>query len=286
MDEHSDAHAGSAKKLTVAYQGEMGAYSEGAAVEALGEAIEPSPCESFERVFDCLQSGDADRAVVPIENSLAGSIHRNYDLMLRHDFHIVAEHIYRVRHNLLALPGTDLDDIDEVISHPQALSQCEHYLRDLGVSVRATYDTAGSAKLVREQHLEHTAAIASERAAEVYDLDVLAAGIEDDPENYTRFLVLARQPQPPAPGVPAKTSIVFSLKDQPSVLFKALSVFALRDIDLTKLESRPLRGQRFKYLFYLDFIGSVDEERAQNALRHLEEISPMLRVLGSYGRHS
>lgn len=275
----------SSSSLEVAYQGEIGAYSEGAAVEALSDAITPVPCESFEAVFEALGDGRAERAVLPIENSLAGSIHRNYDLMLRHDFHIVGEHIFRVRHNLLALPGQSIDDIDEVWSHPQALSQCEHYLRDLGVKSQATYDTAGSAKLVRRQNLARTAAIASQRAADAYELEILAEGIEDDPENYTRFLILASQPQTPDEGAKAKTSIVFSLKDQPSVLFKALSVFALRDIDLTKLESRPLRGQRFRYLFYLDFAGSVEEEHAQNALRHLEEIAPMLRVLGSYRRH-
>jgi prephenate dehydratase len=284
MAKHSSRQASDEKILRTAYQGEMGAYSEGAAIEALGDDIEPVPCESFEQVFETLETGRAERAVLPIENSLAGSIHRNYDLMLRHDFHIVAEHIFRVRHNLLALPGVTIDQIDEVLSHPQALSQCEHYLRKLGVKVRASYDTAGSAKMVRQDRLEHTAAIASRRAAEVYDLDMLAESIEDDPENYTRFLILARQPADNLrpEDAPMKTSIVFSLDDQPSVLFKALSVFALRDIDLTKLESRPLRTRRFKYLFYLDFVGSVDEERAQNALRHLEEIAPMLRVLGSY----
>lgn len=271
--------------LRVAYQGEPGAYSESAAIEALGEDIEPVGCESFDQVFEALRDGEVDRAALPIENSLAGSIHRNYDLMLRHDLHIVGEHVFRVRHNLLALPGVGLAQVDEVLSHPQALSQCEHYLAELGVTSRTTYDTAGSAKLVRQQNLQHAAAIASRRAAQVYDLDILAEGIEDDPENFTRFLLLAREASPPASDVAAKTSIVFSLNDEPSVLFKALSVFALRDIDLTKLESRPLRGRRWKYLFYLDFLGNADEERAQNALRHLEEIAPLLRVLGSYPEH-
>lgn len=269
----------------VAYQGEAGAYSEAAAVGALGSQIEPAPCESFEDVFEALKSGAVDRAVLPIENSLAGSIHRNYDLMLRNDFHIVAEYGLRVRHHLMGLPDQPLEAIDEVLSHPQALSQCEYYLRELEVQWRTTYDTAGSAKLVRQQQLRGVAAIASRRAAEVYDLEVIAEGIEDDSENFTRFLVLAQSPQTPPADQPAKTSIVFSLHDQPSALFKALSVFALRDIDLTKLESRPLRGKRWRYLFYLDFVGNVTEERSQNALRHLREIAPMLRVLGSYPRH-
>lgn len=278
----------------VAFQGEAGAYSEGAAFAALGEGIDTLACSSFDRVFEALADGRADRAVLPIENSLAGSIHRNYDLLLRHEaVHITGELAFRVRHHLLALPGTRLDEVTEVISHPQALSQCERYLDGLGVIRRATYDTAGSAKAVREGELTGTAAIASRRAADVYDLEVLAEGIEDDPENYTRFLVVATEPTapPPGDGHGAKTSIVFALRDEPSVLFKALSVFALRDIDLTKIESRPLPpghtidGQRWTYLFYLDFAESTAADRAQNALRHLGEIATYLRVLGSYPRN-
>ena len=269
----------------VAYQGEAGAFSEAAAIAALGDEIQPVPCESFEDVFEALEEERVDRAVLPFENSLAGSIHRNYDLILRHDFHIVGEYGLRVRHHLMGLAGQSIGDIEEVLSHPQALSQCEYYLRDLDVRRRTTYDTAGSAKIVRQKKLCGVAAIASRRAAEVYDLEIFAEGIEDDAENYTRFLILGRSEETPNSQVASKTSIVFSLHDEPSILFKALSVFALRDIDLTKLESRPLRGRRWRYLFYLDFAGNVTEERSQNALRHLREIAPMLRVLGSYRRH-
>nr|WP_290666080.1 prephenate dehydratase [Ardenticatena sp.] len=273
--------------MRVAFQGERGAYSEGASMQYFGQqekTVEPVPCSSFEAAFEALEQGRVDRAVLPIENSLAGSIHRNYDLLLRHiNVHIVGEINYRVRHNLLALPGVRMEDVRRVLSHPQALAQCEGFLTRMHFAREATYDTAGSAKRLREENLRDAAAIASMRAAEVYDLVVLASNIEDDPENYTRFLVLAREPAPPPPhDVPAKTSIVFSLKNAPGVLFKALSVFALRDIDLTKIESRPLRGQRWQYIFYLDFAASLAEERAQNALRHLSEIAPFLRVLGSY----
>jgi prephenate dehydratase len=264
------------------FQGEAGAYSEAALLEALGSETEPVPYESFDAVFAALDAGEIDVAVLPIENSLAGSIHRNYDLLLRYDAHIVGEHSLRVRHHLLALPGTRLEDVSEVISHPQALSQCEAFLDDLGVERQPMYDTAGSAKMVREEAMSGVAAIASERASIVYTLDVLAAGIEDAEENFTRFLILADEPQTPPAGTSTKTSIVFSLRDEPSVLFKALSVFALRDIDLTKIESRPLRERRWKYFFYLDISGSVDDEAVQNALRHLEEIATFLRVLGSY----
>ncbi len=268
------------------FQGEAGAYSEAALLEALGDETVPVPLASFQNVFAALDGEDIDVAVLPLENSLAGSIHRNYDLLLRYDAHIVAEHSLRVRHNLLALRGTQLEDVREVISHPQALSQCEAFLDEMGVERRPMYDTAGSAKKVREQELAGVAAIASERAAQVYDLEILAAGIEDAEENFTRFLVLSRQPQTPPEETETKTSLVFSLRDEPSVLFKALSVFALRDIDLTKIESRPLRERRWKYFFYLDIAGSVDDTAVQNALRHLEEIATFLRVLGSYPRES
>lgn len=270
--------------MKVAFQGELGAYSEGALIQHFGGDVTSAPCEVFEDVFATVERGDADYAVLPIENSLAGSIHRNYDLLLRHDLHIIGEIDFRVQHNLLALPGVELGDVERVISHPQALAQCEGYLNRLGVIREATYDTAGSAKRVRAENLRDTAAIASTRAAQVYDLAIIADGIEDNDENYTRFIVLSPNKQSPPEGEPAKTSIVFSFENEPGALFKALSVFALRDIDLTKIESRPLHGRRWEYLFYLDFVASLAEDRAQNALRHLEEIATFMRVLGSYPR--
>lgn len=270
--------------MKVAFQGERGAYSEGALIQHFGADVTSVPCESFDDVFSAVEQDDAEYAVIPIENSLAGSIHRNYDLLLRHDLHIIGEIDFRVRHNLLALPGVKLADIERVISHPQALAQCEGYLNRLGVIREATYDTAGSAKRVRAENVRDTAAIASARAAQVYELIVLAEGVEDNDENYTRFIVLSTEEQSPPEDEPAKTSIVFSFENEPGALFKALSVFALRDIDLTKIESRPLHGRRWEYLFYLDFVASIAEERAQNALRHLEEIATFLRILGSYPR--
>jgi prephenate dehydratase len=270
--------------MRVAFQGETGAYSEAAALAHFGPGTETVPHESFDAVFASVESGACELGLVPIENSVAGSIHRNYDLLIQHSLSIVGEHLLRVRHCLIALPGVALGEIRKVISHPQALAQCERYLKSLpGVKVEVAYDTAGSVKIIREQGDRAVAAIASRRAAEVYGLPIVAEGIEDDSANYTRFLAIA--PAPVVPAGEAKTSIVFTLRNQPGALFKALSVFALRDLDLTKIESRPLVGKVWEYLFYVDFAGSTADPSARRALEHLGEYAPMLRVLGSYPRH-
>jgi prephenate dehydratase len=271
--------------MRIAFQGEPGAYSEAAVLEHWGPQVEAVPREAFEDVFAAVEAGACEAGLVPIENSVAGSIHRNYDLLLQHSLSIVAEHYLRVRHCLIAWPGVALADIRRVISHPQALAQCERYLHNLGgVKVEPVYDTAGSAKLIREQGDRTTAAIASRRAAEVYGLAVIADGLEDDEANFTRFLAIAPHPVAAA-GPETKTSLVFSLRNAPGALFKALSVFALRDIDLTKIESRPLVGKLWEYLFYVDVAGSVADQPVARALEHLGEYALMLRVLGSYPRH-
>jgi prephenate dehydratase len=268
--------------MKVAFQGEPGAYSEQAVFNYFGE-VETQPCESFDVVFDCVVSDACEAGLIPIENSLAGSIHQNYDLLLRHDLHITGEYLLRVQHSLIALPGVKKEDIKKAISHPQALGQCAAYLRNRGIKPESVYDTAGSVKMLKESGARDTAAIASRRAAEIYGMQILEEGIEDNPENYTRFLAISKTAMQPEGE--AKTSIVFTLKNQPGSLFKAMSVFALRDIDLTKIESRPLKGKPWEYLFYIDFIGAAQEETARKALDHLGEYALMLRVLGSYPRY-
>ena len=268
--------------MKVSFQGEPGAYSEQAVFNYYGKEVETVPCESFDVMFDSVVSGKSDAALAPIENSLAGSIHQNYDLLLRHDLHIVGEYFLRVQHCLIAMPDAKIEDIKKAISHPQALGQCAAYLRGKNIKPETVYDTAGSVKMLKESGALDVAAIASKRAAELYGMKILQEGIEDNPENFTRFLAIQRESI--VPTEEAKTSIVFTLKNVPGSLFKAMSVFALRDIDLTKIESRPLQGKPWEYLFYIDLIGSTQNETVQRALDHLAEYAVMVRVLGSYPR--
>jgi arogenate/prephenate dehydratase len=284
-------------QLRVAYQGVPGAYSEAAAGKAYPNS-EAMPCDQFEVAFQSVELWIADRAVLPVENSLGGSIHRNYDLLLRHKLHIVGEVQLPVHHCLLALPGIRKEYLTRVISHPQALAQCENTLTKLGLNVarEAVDDTAGAAEYIATNNLRDTAAIASARAAELYGLNILADEIQDDPNNVTRFVMLAREPIIPRTDRPFKTSIVFAHDKGTSVLFKVLSAFAFRNISLTKIESRPHRGRpirvvddesegtakHFEYMFYIDFEASMAEVRAQNALAEVQEFTSFLRVLGSY----
>ena len=268
--------------MRIAFQGAPGAYSEMAAQRAW-PGVETVPCEQFEDVFASVAEGRTSHGLLPIENSIGGSIHRNYDLLLEHDLPIVAETELQVVHHLVALPGTELSQIRRVCSHPQALAQCEAFLRGLpNVEIVATYDTAGSARLIRDQQLTDTAAVASVRAAEIFGLAVLSASIQDYRDNITRFLLVARDPQPL--GTPDKTSVVFALPNAPGALFKALSVFALRDIDLTKLESRPMRGRPWEYLFYVDLGAGRADVRCGRAIVHLAESARWVKTLGSYAR--
>ena len=267
--------------MRVAFQGEIGAYSEQAAVSFFGPQIELLPQPDFRSIFEAVAQNRADAAIVPIENSLAGSVHQNYDLLLEFRLPITGEIYLRIRHHLMALPGVRKQDIRRVISHPQALEQCRAFLQQWpDIEIVPYYDTAGSAKRLRDENLRDAAAIASQQAAIEYHLQILASEIESDHQNYTRFLIVERQPK--VPETDGKTSIVFATKDIPGALFKSLAVFALRDINLQKLESRPLIGKPFQYLFYLDFEGTLKDDACRNALNHLGEITSFLQILGSY----
>jgi prephenate dehydratase len=268
---------------TVAFQGERGSFSEEAAYKLLGPHIRVRPCETFSAIFEAVATGQTKYCLAPIENTLAGSVYENYDLLLKHDLHIVGEVSLRIVHNLIAFPGTTLRSVRQVYSHPVALAQCSRFFaRHPKLAKIPFYDTAGAVKMLAERHVRDGAAIASRTAAAVYHARLLKTHLEDHHENFTRFLLLSRSATVSRRA--NKVSLVFSTENAPGALYRCLSVFALRDIDLTKMESRPLRGRPWEYFFYLDFIGNVKEERCRNALAHLGEVTNFLRVLGCYKR--
>jgi prephenate dehydratase len=276
------------KKPRVGFQGELGAFSQEAVRQLLADRAQVVPFARFDEVFQALAAGRIDAAVIPIENTLHGSVHENYDHLLQYDPRIVAETNVRIVHNLIAAPGVRFKDVRRVFSHPVALNQClEFFVEHPRIEKVPFYDTAGSVKMVMEEGLKDAAAIASSVAATIYGASILRRSIEDDRRNFTRFFLLngARHVRPAdGPVKEWKTSIVFATRNIPGALFRALSAFALRDLNLTKIESRPLRGKPWEYLFYVDFIGRQEDERVQNALRHLAETADFLRVLGSYPR--
>ena len=280
----------SARREMIAFQGERGAFSEEAARKLLGNGIALLPCPRFEDVFHSLARGRSTGAVIPIENTLAGSVHENYDLLLNFELPIVAETSVRIVHNLITARGVRFSRIRRVFSHPVALNQCLNFFaRNPQIERVPFYDTAGSVKSIMEDKPEDAGAIASSVAAGIYGARILRKSIEDDRQNFTRFFLLRRPGRfrpwrAPAPsrGTHWKTSLVFSTRNAPGALFRALAAFALRDLNLTKIESRPLRGKPWEYLFYLDFLGRVDSPAARNALNHLGELSDLLRVLGCY----
>ncbi|MYF40884.1 MAG: prephenate dehydratase [Rhodothermaceae bacterium] len=274
--------------MKIAFQGEIGAFSEEAA-GYLYPGCDVLPLPSMEDVFIAVENQTVARGIIPIENSLFGSVHINYDHLRNYRVKITGEAKLRIRHYLMAKPGAHLEGIKRVLSHPQALGQCQVFLREkLGSSdIVPTYDTAGAAKLVAAENSLSSAAIGPARAALEYGLQILAEDLQSHALNYTRFLALAPEDAPrlTSSKEPLKTSIVFTPKENvPGALFKSLAVFFLRDLDLYKVESRPLIGRPGAYLFYLDVEGDVESPILQRALEHLNEISADLRVLGSYPR--
>ena len=267
--------------VKVAFQGERGAFSEDAVITFFRDAAF-LPCRYLSDVFEAVLTGKADSGVVPVENSQAGSINDTYDLLLSYPLNILGEINLRISHCLMALPGQSLDEIRTVYSHPQALAQCEEFLRKLSAEVVPTYDTAGSAKRIEEEGLRRYAAVASRRAAQIYELEILAEKIETNVNNYTRFFVIAKEKAEPTPK--SKTSLVFGTSNIPGALYASLGAFATRNINLTKLESRPSKRKPWEYVFYVDFEGHISDEPCQEAVRELEGKTSFSRILGSYPR--
>jgi prephenate dehydratase len=277
-------------EIRVAFQGERGAYSEEAARTLLGPEAEAVAQRTFEAVFEAVAKGDVHCAAVPIENSLAGSVHKNYDLMLEHALTIIGEANLKIMHNLITPPGIPLEAVRRVYSHPVALAQCERFLRaHPQMEAVPAYDTAGSVKLIMERGRSDEGAIAGRAAATVHGAQIVSSAIESHAQNFTRFLLLARPERALEIKVPdqasaRKTSVVFQLGNRPGALFKALAVFALRDIDLSKIESRPIEGRPWEYSFYLDLLGDSADPPIARALSNLAEVTESVRVLGCYPR--
>jgi len=268
------------KNINVAFQGELGAYSESAVYAFFGLSAKPKPCKTFSEVFKCVETGETEYGVVPIENSIEGSVNQVYDLFLEYDLKVCGEIVLRIVHCLIANPETELNSVKVIYSHPQALAQCRNFLERLGCELISTYDTAGSVKMIKEKKMIEAAAIASERAAEIYGMKILAKNIADNPNNYTRFFVLSKTEAPPSGN--DKTSIIFSTKHVPGALYRALGEFAIRGINLTKIESRPTKQRPWEYNFYLDFEGHKNEKKCAEALKGLESKAVFVKILGSY----
>jgi len=263
----------------VAFQGERGAFGEMAALQYFPDA-ELVPLKTFQDVFDAAQEDDVDYAVVPVENSTEGSVNETYDLLLQTEMGVIGEVYQRVRHCLIANRGSK---IKFVYSHPQALAQCRGYLQKHKLEAKPAYDTAGAVKMVKEKKMTDSAAIASRRAAELYGMEIVEEGIEDMKNNYTRFLVLSTGKKPKAErDAKYKTSMIFSVKHVPGALFGILGEFAIRKINLTKIESRPTKDTPWEYNFYVDVEGNVRDEVIKEALKSIKSKTAYIKILGSY----
>jgi prephenate dehydratase len=279
--------------MRVAIQGERGSFSHEAAQRLLPRCV-VVPCARSAEVFDRVEGGSVGAAVIPIENTLAGTVAEHADLLVSRDVYIQAEYLLRIVHNVIAGPDVKLKALRRVLSHPVALDQCRDFFEQHPrIEAVPFYDTAGSVKHVIADKLKDAAGIAGRQAAREYGGKILQAGIEDDKRNFTRFFLIRKQ-RPARRGKQGssgyrgvlprganKTSIAFKVKNLPGALFKSLSVFALRDISLSKIESRPMRGRPWEYVFYVDFLRG-DDEPARNALRHLGEVAEFVKVLGIY----
>ncbi len=270
--------------MKVAFQGERGAYSESAVYTFFGDETEVRPCRDLTEVFESVGKEEVPVGVVPVENSLEGSVNQTYDLFLTHNLKVSGEVIIKISHCLIANPSTSLEAVKTVYSHPQALAQCRSFLERLGSDLIPTYDTAGSVKMLKEKGLKNAAAVASKKAAEIYGMKILAKEIEDIPTNYTRFFVISKNDSHKTGK--DKTSIIFAATHTPGALYQALGEFAKRNINLTKIESRPTKQKAWEYNFYLDFEGHRTEENCADALKALEKSGAFIKILGSYPKAS
>lgn len=266
--------------VKVAFQGEIGSYSEEAAFKFFGNKIQTIPYQTFADVFKAIEKRTADFGIIPIENSLEGTVGQNYDLLLESELKIFGEEVLKIRHCLIANRGVKVGSLKKIYSHPQALGQCRQFLEKLKLETIPVYDTAGSVRMLKEEKAKETAAIASERAGKIYQMKILKKGIETNKQNFTRFFIISRKEAKRVRS--SKTSIAFFLKNIPGALFKSLESFARRKINLTKIESRPILGKPWEYHFYLDFEGHREEKKIKEVLKELKEKTLFIKILGSY----
>jgi prephenate dehydratase len=268
--------------MRAAYQGMPGAYSEAAVIQRWGGSAGPVPKTYLEDVFDAVEAGEAEAGLVPVENTIEGSITRTYDLLKERSLTVLGETVFRVSHCLIANPGVALGEIRRVYSHPQALGQTRAYLAAHGIEAVNYYDTAGAVKMIRDGGLRDAGAVASRRAADIYGMTVLAEAIEDNGENYTRFLHIGRGTTHPTGH--DRTSLAFTVDNRPGTLIAALHALADRGLNLSKIESRPYPGRPWEYVFFIDFDGHAEDPAAAGAIRDLAGYAGSLKVLGSYPR--
>jgi prephenate dehydratase len=271
-------------RKTAGFQGEPGAFSESAARKLLGETLATRPFSSFRDVFEALRGDTISHAVIPIENTLHGSVLENYDHILEYGFPICGETGIRISHQLIAMQGVAFSHVRRVYSHPVALNQCRRFFQDNPqIEPAPFYDTAGSVKMLNKERPRDGAAIASADAARIYSGKILRRNIEDNRENFTRFFLLTKQNTGKVPSAPtSKVSVTFSAANTPGALFRAMSCLALRNLNIIKIESRPLIGKPWEYRFYLDFLGCLSDVTVRNAIANLSEMTQSCKVLGNY----
>ena len=270
--------------MKIGYQGEKGAYSEAAMYNHYGNDVEAIGYETFEDVFDAVKNNKIDYGFLPFENTIAGSVVINYDLVLKEDVFIVAEVFFKITHSLLSHKGNKLENIKKAYSHPHSLAQCREFLKKYKIDAIPEYDTAGAAKIVKERNKKEESAIASELCAEIYGLEVIKRGIETNKHNTTKFFAFVKKDKIPKDLKKEKTSIVFKTKHYPGALINCLQRLSKNNINLTKLESRPSKRNAWEYVFFVEFDGGLSEPGVQKALQELGEHTSFVKIFGSYSK--